>query len=79
MPMTIGQKILTNWMAETGNGMVRHGPKLSEAIDAALDARDKEIECLRAQLNALPVKYDKSACATWDNLCDDLSNLDSTR
>ena len=45
--MSPGEKILVNWMAETGNGMVRHGGKLSDAIDAALEAKDLEIAELK--------------------------------
>lgn len=56
MPMTPGEKILVNWMVETGNGMVRHGAKLSEAIDAALEAKDLEIAELKKYTDHVSVE-----------------------
>ena len=52
MPMTQGEKILINWMAETRTGIVRHGPQLSEAIDPALEAKDVQIIALTKALVA---------------------------
>lgn len=70
MPMTPGERILTNWMAETGNGMVRHGPKLSAAIDMALDAKDLEIVELKKSLvsNAITTAHDEISNVLYNSV-----------
>lgn len=69
MPMTPGERILVNWMTETGNGMVRHGGELSAAIDDALYAKDAEIAELKEALAS------KTSTMTFDDMDQILSKL----